>query len=343
MAIDTVGQGIGSVGDALPCSHPAARQTLLFPAFDYITGDVFEVRRCDACGLARTFPRLPPAQLGRYYPQGYYGQNRRYPASMERCLQALYAVRSRAIQAASGVVGGTVLDIGCGRGELLDQMRRLGWSVAGTELSDASARYARDVLHIDVHVGDLEGTTFPDDRFSVVILWHVLEHVEHPEVLLHRVRNLLRPGGVLLVAVPNFSSIEARWGKDVWFHLDVPRHLNHFTPHVLERMLASAGLRMQSTSYFSLEYDAFSFVQTMLNWMGLRHNLLYNVLRTRGAKVLTPPREQRVRPPEVALHLLLATILGGVSLIWVPLVARLGRGATVTLYARKPSASDGAA
>ena len=129
--------------------------------------------------------------------------------------------------------------------------------------------------------------------------------------------------------------MEAREGKAHWFHLDVPRHLNHFTPATLRTALGGAGLRPRMVSYFASEYDFFSFVQTALNMLGLRHNLLYNLLRARGAKVLEG--DQTAAPArDIALTLLLTPALGAISLVWVPVVALLKRGGTVTMYAKKP-------
>ena len=71
-------------------------------------------------------------------------------------------------------------------------------------------------------------------------------------------------GGILFAGVPNFGSWEARLARDKWFHLDVPRHLNHFTIPALLRMLSSADLEVKSCSYFAPEYDSFSFVQSRM-------------------------------------------------------------------------------
>ena len=318
------------------CAHPAARQKTLFPARDYISGDQFVLRRCEVCGLVRTSPQPADERLSDYYPHGYYGHGKRYNTLLERLLDSLYAVRVRLIEIANGLEPGRVLDIGCGRGLLLHQLRKRGWEVVGTELSEDSASYARDVLQIDVKTASVTELNLPAESFDTIILWHVLEHITEPEGLLQEVARLLAPGGTLLVAVPNFGSLEARGAKSRWFHLDVPRHLNHFTPASLRGMLLAAGLHPRMVSYFASEYDFFSFVQTALNMLGLRHNLLYNLLRTRGAKVLTGQQQASVPTRDLLLTLLLAPILGAISLVWAPLVAVRGQGATVTMYAKKP-------
>ncbi|MGI8586543.1 MAG: class I SAM-dependent methyltransferase [Chloroflexia bacterium] len=318
------------------CPHPAADRRPLFSARDYISGGIFVLERCSLCGLVLTTPQPPPDEIGKYYPRGYYGQGKRYSLPLERLLDWLYAFRTRLIEIANGLEPGRVLDIGCGRGLLLHHLRKRGWEVAGTELSEDSASYARDVLHIDVQTANITDLRLPSESFDAVILWHVLEHITDPEALLQEVARILYPGGTLLVAVPNFGSVEARLAKSRWFHLDVPRHLNHFTPQTLRRMLDEAGLHPRMVSYFASEYDFFSFVQTAENMLGIRHNTLYNLLRTRGAKVLAGRHPDPTSPADIAAALLLAPVLAAISLVWAPLAALLGQGATVTMYAKKP-------
>jgi SAM-dependent methyltransferase len=265
------------------CPHVRASARPLFAARDYVTGDVFEVSECAACGLAVTLPQ--PADVDRYYPAAYYGSAgaRRFPGPVEWAQRRLYGARARAVEAIAGLPG-RVLDVGCGPGWLLDAFRRRGWEAAGTELSEDSAARAR-ALGIPVHVGPPASWPWPDGHFDAITLWHALEHWPDPRVPVARLARLLRPGGVLLVGVPEFASAEARLAGAGWFHLDVPRHLVHLTRASLQRLLTEAGLSVRRTSTFAPEYDIFSLVQSAQNRLGLRHNLLYDLLRGRGARL----------------------------------------------------------
>jgi SAM-dependent methyltransferase len=213
------------------CVHPVKELESLFDARDYVTGDRFEVRRCGACGLSLTWPPPQPSELIRYYPEAYYGDagERRFVGPVERLQRTLYASRVRRVETAAGGRPGRVLDVGCGRGYLLDAFRRRGWTVEGTEISAPSSAHAREALGITVHLSQLEELCLPTGSYDAVTLWHVLEHVPDPASVLAEVHRLLRPGGVLLVSVPNFGSPEAWTAGPGWFHLDVPRHLYHFT------------------------------------------------------------------------------------------------------------------
>jgi SAM-dependent methyltransferase len=320
----------GSVRGVTPCHHPPREARPLFDARDPVTGDAFAVAECGACGLAVTVPPPSPEALRRYYPAAYHraAGARRFLAAVEWAQGKLYARRARAVERLAGGPG-RVLDVGCGPGALLQAFATRGWQIHGTELDDGAAAAAR-AAGAEVHAGPLETAPWPDGHFDAIVSWHSLEHFPEPSTPLAHARRLLRPGGALLVAVPNFGSPEARLARGAWFHLDVPRHLTHFTPAALRRALAGAGFEAVSESHLALEYDTFSLVQSALNRLGLRQNALYDLLRTRGSRLGAPG----ARGAAVA-SLLLAAPLGLLALPASLALAGAGRGATLTVRARR--------
>src|SRR5208283_4462177 len=106
--------------------HPGAKTQRLFGATDPVTEDRFEIVRCSECGLARTDPQPSAAELDRYYPPGYHGETKRYRLNLDSALSVVHRSRIRRIERLTGGPG-RVLDIGCGPGWFLDQMRRRGW------------------------------------------------------------------------------------------------------------------------------------------------------------------------------------------------------------------------
>jgi 2-polyprenyl-3-methyl-5-hydroxy-6-metoxy-1,4-benzoquinol methylase len=318
----------------IPCSHPAAQLRALFSAQDFITGHPFKIASCAGCGLTVTTPQPGAVEIAGYYPRGYYGDStgRRFPRIVESTQQALYGHRVRQVESLRGGRPGRVLDVGCGRGELLQEFRRRGWDVQGTELSDRASAYAREVLHLPVETGSLDTIGFPAGHFDAITLWHVLEHVADPQALLLEANRILKPGGVFLVSVPNFGSCEARLFRDKWFHLDVPRHVTHLTKGSLREALAATGFQDRYWSGFAPEYDSFSFVQSVLNRCGLRHNLLYNVLRGKQAKVIAGERAPRW---QVVASVLLGAALGIISLPVTFYAGLLGLAGTMTVLGVK--------
>jgi len=273
--------------------------------------------------------------MGKYCPAVYYASTggKRFPAAVELLQKFLYGRRVQRIErlVKRQSQKPRVLDVGCGPGFLLRRFQARGWEVQGTELSEQSAAHARETLGLPMHVGDLASARFPDAHFDAVVLWHVLEHVPCPQSTLVEVERILRPGGAVLVGVPNFGSLEARLARNKWFHLDVPRHLNHFTVPTLTWMLSSAGLQVKDRSFFAPEYDAFSFVQSALNRLGLRHNLLYMLLRQGRAKVL---KEESLF--QILATLIIAAPLGLASVPVTLLTGLLRQGTAVSIFAQKP-------
>jgi SAM-dependent methyltransferase len=128
-----------------------------------------------------------------------------------------------------------------------------------------------------VFVGSLDALG-SSARFDLIILFQVLEHLAEPLVTLRQSADLLAPGGVMVVAVPNFSSWQARVLGRSWFHLDVPRHLHHFSPPVLAAAFETVGLKVVRTRFVSPEHDPYGWVQSALNRMGVRQNQLTRLL-----------------------------------------------------------------
>jgi SAM-dependent methyltransferase len=304
-----------------------------FKAQDPVTAEWFNVGYCKECKLHVTYPQPPEDEIGRYYPPAYYGTGDRYLKIVEWLLDRMYRMRLKRV--VGGRKSGRALDIGCGRGLLLARLRDQGWQVQGTELSDTAARYGREVLNLDIQTKSLQEAGFPDASFDLVIIWHVLEHLYAPQEMLREIHRVLKPNGALLVAVPNFGSWEARFGKRHWFHLNVPGHLTHFTSRTIERELKDAGFNVAHRTFFSSEYDFFSFVQTVQNLLELRFNLLYDIFRRRTAQFGSPGGGPPAGRRQQLAALALAAPLGLASLLYAPIAALSRQGATVQIIAQK--------
>lgn len=139
--------------------------------------------------------------------------------------------------------GGRVLDVGCGRGAQLALFREMGWETVGVDVSDEAAQQA-EAKGIPVVLGDLLTVDLPKAHFDLAIMTHSLEHLHAPGPTLDRIRELLRPGGVVQVTVPNFGSLGARLFGPHWYSLELPRHLTHFTPRTLREILVRRGFEV---------------------------------------------------------------------------------------------------
>jgi 2-polyprenyl-3-methyl-5-hydroxy-6-metoxy-1,4-benzoquinol methylase len=294
--------------------------------------ETFDLVRCEDCGLVATSPPVPPAEIGRYYPASYYGDNNRRFNSLLEGLIPFFRNR-RAVAIERFVSRGRILDVGCGRGILPALMRERGWDAHGLEFSETSARHAREVLQLPVFVGDFLASPYAESSFDAVVLWHVLEHVPDPVAAIRRARQILKPGGLLVIAVPNFESLQARSSGRHWFHLDVPRHYHHFGLGLLTRLLRSNGFSILDVSHLSLEYNPYGWIQSLLNKLGFRYNLLYDLLKNPSARSLQHPL--RTAPLQSLLTLAALPVIVPLSFGLTLLEVLLRRGGTVEVYARR--------
>jgi len=291
----------------------------------------FSLARCESCGLVATFPPVPPSEIGRYYPAQYYGAaNRRFNPVMERLIPFFRKRRAQTIE--RFLPKGRMVDVGCGRGILPELMQERGWEAHGVEFSETAARHARDVLGLPVFVGDFIQSPYADSSFDVVVLWHVLEHLSDPVAALRKSRQILKPGGLLVIAVPNFDSLQARVSGRHWFHLDVPRHYFHFGLRVLRRLLENNGFTLVDVSHMSLEQNLYGWIQSLLDRIGLPHNSLYDILKSPSARLVAHPF--RTAPIPSVLNFLFLPLVVPLSVALFFLEVILRRGGTVEIYAR---------
>jgi 2-polyprenyl-3-methyl-5-hydroxy-6-metoxy-1,4-benzoquinol methylase len=174
--------------------------------------------------------------------------------------------------------GATLLDVGAGRGRFVAAAANAGYRASGIEPSDRGAGAAR-ALGADVNQAGIEDAVMLPGSLDAVTLWHVLEHVDDPAAALRRIASWLRPGGTLLVGVPNLASVQARIGGERWYHLDVPRHRTHFTPGGLATLLNAAGFDVAATQHVLLEHNPFGFWQSLVSRLTQQPSYLYNLLK----------------------------------------------------------------
>lgn len=225
-------------------------------ALDHITKENFKILSCRSCSLSFTYPA--PDDMEKYYPRQYRG----YSALTKIMLQLLYRVRVKYWVKAFAKPG-KALEIGCGTGVMLVELKKRGWAVTGIERTESVAAYARDNFGLNVLSCGLEALP-KEERFDLVILFNALEHMKDPLTVLRECSARLRPNGQLLISVPNFDSYQARF-ESKWLHLDVPRHLFHFTPVSMVNILGRAGLKKQSVKFVSFEHDPFGWIQSSIN------------------------------------------------------------------------------
>jgi SAM-dependent methyltransferase len=318
------------------CGGQESKRT--FQAFDFDLSEApFDIIQCVQCGLAQTFPVPDQETLDHYYSVSYYGNAAKKFTGVIESL-TVWGNRLRANKILR-VMSGTrmsksrfrVLDIGCGRGNLLQRFRKMGCECHGIEREVFPEGGDTDGLHI--HRDSLADIIFEDSHFDAVVIWHVLEHLDEPFETLDVVSRITCEGGIAAIAVPNFSSLQSRWFKSDWFHLDLPRHLFHFNVTNLSRALRERGYVIESVSTCSLEQNIFGFVQSLMNALNIldRNNDFYQLLKKRkgfGSSM------------RLVFWMLIALLTLPFAMLEFVLTCLLGNGASILLFARKASSSS---
>ncbi len=193
--------------------------------------------------------------LWRWVREGHYAAHFGYAprgAAVKRLFALALTARPRLAEWLDDLImrlpprpGGRVLDVGCGEGRTLEQLRDLGWQVEGVDFDPRAARSA-GTRGIPVRVGTLADQQYPGSCFDAVVHRHVIEHVPDPVAFLAECRRVLRPGGRLALLTPNAKSLgHTRFGA-AWRGLEPPRHLQVFTPDSLRRAAETSGLRVEA-------------------------------------------------------------------------------------------------
>ncbi|QOI96779.1 MAG: class I SAM-dependent methyltransferase [Flammeovirgaceae bacterium] len=145
---------------------------------------------------------------------------------------------------------GRILDVGCGTGEFLNTMQNRGWDVTGVEPSSAAKARAEKLLQKQLFTTVDE---LSENGYDVITMWHVLEHIGGLNEVITKLRSLLKPGGLLCVAVPNYHAYDAQKYGSGWAGYDVPRHLWHFTINSMTGFLENNRFNLLQTIPMKLD------------------------------------------------------------------------------------------
>jgi SAM-dependent methyltransferase len=277
--------------------------------------------QCDTCGLIYLNPQPSYEELRPHYPDDYepHVGSRKEQLNWLRQIDYRYGIEKRHRAIMRYCKGpGAMLDVGCGPGTFLAGMRKHGWRVEGIEPSPGPATYAREEFDLEVEICPLEQATLPETHYDLVTMWNVLEHLSDPIDALRQVTAALKPGGLLVFAIPGTQSYDRKIFGESWAGYDIPRHLYVFPPATLEKMVVAAGLdvlerRCIYGTYHALAYSAQFAMESFVKSQRIRGALKSLLLSLPVRALMIPPMR---------------------------IVDALGRGTIVTWFCRRPG-TDG--
>ncbi len=224
-----------------------------------VSGESFDVYECSLCTFRFTQHIPEKTSIGRYYQSENYishTDSKKGLFNVTYQLVRSFALKNKRklIEKISGLSSGNILDYGCGTGAFLYEMSNNGWKVDGIEPDPGASAKAAALTHIEIRNTD-EISNFKSAHFDVISLWHVLEHVHELDDTLLMLKNALKSGGKMVIAVPNYTSRDAQIYDQTWAAYDVPRHLYHFSPLAMRTLMNRLGLEVECIK--PMWFDAF--------------------------------------------------------------------------------------
>src|SRR5690554_1643107 len=213
----------------------------------FVSGENFEIKQCIGCGMKFTSNAKDEDHIDRYYQsENYISHSNTRKGLINSVYQLVRRLmlkrKSNLVENSVKLRQGRLLDVGAGTGYFLKEMKSKGWAVDGIEKSPDARNFALEKFNLQLKDAP-ELYSFEDEKYNVITLWHVLEHIHKLNESMDAFYRLLKPGGKLIVAVPNRDSYDARHYKEYWAAWDVPRHLWHFAPFQMKKLGEKHGFR----------------------------------------------------------------------------------------------------
>lgn len=234
-------------------------KNLFLELLDYsVSGESFQLLYNAEYDMLETHPKPKENNLNRYYQSEEYIS---HTDSKRNLFEKTYhVVRQLALRNKVKLINKfnqgndkELLDIGCGTGDFLNKAFENGWNIYGIEPNEKARAIANDKTNN--HVFDSETLFKIDHKFDVITLWHVLEHVSDLENYINQIKSLLKPNGIVVIAVPNFKSYDAKHYKSFWAAYDVPRHLWHFSKKAVSKLFGNVNIELIDTK--PMFFDSF--------------------------------------------------------------------------------------
>lgn len=219
----------------------------------FLTGEKFEIYEDSETEVLYTLPQ-PIENLGKYYEsKNYISHTDAKKSIFERFYQMAKSINlNNKLELINKVSNGkNILDYGCGVGDFLEHLQKNGYDVLGMEPNDSARKIAQSKIGKEkVTSTELEHN---DQKFDIITLWHVLEHIPNLNEIIQQLKNHLSENGRLIIAVPNHKSYDAEYYGKYWAAYDVPRHLWHFSASSMNKLFNNFGMKIESIHPMKLD------------------------------------------------------------------------------------------
>lgn len=294
----------------------------------HLRRDEYHLLRCSSCSCVWLASPPKPEEMSFHYSEDYH-------KAIVRGGETFASIRWRGHREliSRHKQGGAILDIGCSSGGFLSTMAGGRWELYGIEMEASTAEKAKQRTGAEVFVGDVLDAPFPAESFDVITCFDVLEHVYAPRQFLAKVLEWLKPGGILYVRLPNIDSWEAKLLGTYWYGLEMPRHLYHFSPQSLRRLITTVGFQEISITATEdgshLQNSARYVYEDLVQRLGSSPVSLANALAS-------------AQPPSLPWRLVRKTLQLSLVRPWGKIASAAGAGVFIDALARKDASCEDA-
>jgi SAM-dependent methyltransferase len=275
-------------------------------------GEVYSLRQCRACSFISTSPLPSIEKLSQYYDQDYWLAGSGKTSKLLTCFYAkrmagiIKTIKQHVLPEAR------ILDWGAGDGSFLRLLDQQGYDSYGID------NFSSPTSHKKLINASIEDAPFANEFFDAITCFHVLEHIGNPVPSVAKVLSLLKPGGIFVVEVPNIASWGFKFFKKNWYPLDIPVHLNHFNPAVLQKLFEQAGrVEIIKTDFFSNRHSASSLLLSLI-------------------PAISPPRVRSRYSGYFPLPLMILYLTLQLTIFpFAKIEASMGHGEIIRMYVRK--------
>ncbi len=263
------------------CIFCGSSRSTLFCKTSDIFQNLYEIRQCKDCRAYYLWPFPTKEMLAKAYDVSYYGTNEtKFKAGpVEKVLDGFRKHRAGKL-AQKLPPRARILDIGCGNGNFLEFLSAISdFELHGIERDMKAASRAMSKQGMTIKTTPLEAGDYPDNYFDAITLFHVFEHLPNAAETLEIIDSILKPGGILYLSFPNIGSLQALLFRGKWLHLDPPRHLLFFTPKEFKALMIKKNFVCQRINYISFEQNPFGMVQSLLNVVLKKREVLFERLK----------------------------------------------------------------
>lgn len=232
----------------------------------FLSQEHFELQKCATCSLVYT--KNVPANIADYYKSDNYishSESKNFLSSLYNAVQSI-TLRSKKQLLNKYSQGNKVLDYGAGKGDFTNYLHKSGFDITGYEPDPGARKLANEKHGITLQASiDI----IPDNSLDAITMWHVLEHIQNPNEIIQQLLFKLKKTAVIIVAVPNHQSFDAKHYKEFWAAYDVPRHVTHYEQSSMSFFMKKNGLKIIGTkpmlfdsTYVSLLSEKYRTLQT---------------------------------------------------------------------------------